>query len=68
MICHILYAKRSTLVVIADGYHMGHIIYRWEANSSDGMSFVPIHVRLMPQYKIVDVRLLPEIHHYVVGT
>ncbi|XP_031565044.1 gamma-aminobutyric acid receptor subunit beta-like [Actinia tenebrosa] len=55
------------LILESYGYHMGHIIYRWETNSSNGISFVPKHVRLMPQYQIVDVRLLAEIHQYVVG-
>ena len=50
-----------------DGYSTRHIRFKWEVNDGNGMNFVPASVKMLPQYKLTELKLT-EIHTaYVVG-
>ena len=51
-----------------DGYDIKNIIYKWETDSSeDGMSFVPLDMKMLPQFKLTKLHLSTISTRYVVG-
>ena len=52
---------------ITDGYSTRDIVFKWEVKHGDGMMFVPAGVKMLPQYKLVELKL-KEVHTaYVIG-
>ncbi|XP_022792043.1 gamma-aminobutyric acid receptor subunit beta-1-like isoform X1 [Stylophora pistillata] len=55
------------LVLESYGYSAEHIRYKWEVSGTDGHSFVPSEVRLMPNYELTNINLSLTMNIYVVG-
>lgn len=53
--------------MMADGYDINHIAYKWEEASGGGMSFVPSDMKMLPQFKLTKLHLSTLFTKYVVG-
>jgi len=42
-------------------------MYEWETKESDGMKFVPGDAKVLPQFKLIDVKLKKLYTQYVIG-
>ena len=51
-----------------DGYSQDHIKFKWEKDLTDGMSFVPNSLEMLPQYTLTKLSLKQTQNAYVVGT
>ncbi|KAK3709453.1 hypothetical protein QZH41_017500, partial [Actinostola sp. cb2023] len=49
------------------GYSVDDITYHWETQDGDGMKFVPIDAKVLPQFRLIDVRLSSQFTKYIIG-
>ena len=63
-----LQSVQLPLFISADGYSEDHIKFKWEKDLTDGMSFVPTNLEMLPQYTLTRLSLTKIHNVYVVGT
>ncbi|KAK2570097.1 Gamma-aminobutyric acid receptor subunit beta-4 [Acropora cervicornis] len=55
------------LTIESYGYSQDHIKFKWEKDLTDGMSFVPNNLEMLPQYTLTNLSLKQTQNAYVVG-
>ncbi|XP_015779502.1 PREDICTED: gamma-aminobutyric acid receptor subunit beta-1-like [Acropora digitifera] len=55
------------LTIESYGYSQDHIKFKWEKDVTDGMSFVPNNLEMLPQYTLTNLSLKQTQNAYVVG-
>ena len=53
--------------LFSDGYSQDHIKFKWEKDLTDGMTFVPNSLEMLPQYTLTNLSLKQTQNAYVVG-